>query len=242
MCKASPSCLAFAAAKSTVRAFTAGLHAIKPKVTQRAVEAVVESACWNGGAHGASFWPWAMAGANSVFPRPFASLMRYDHLNAAMQTGELVRLDVGCEWDHYGGDLGRTVPVSGRYTADQRETWNAFVDAYKAGVKVLREGATVNQVFDAWRTELLRHRETARTGLARRAIDSWSTRENIPYWQLHTMNLDAGDIQAPFRAGIAMRSAADRQRRSRVIDAGRPIFGRRGRSTAAAVPFRVPQD
>jgi hypothetical protein len=39
----------------------------------------------------------------------FPSLTRYDHLNAVMNAGDLVRLDVGCESAHYSGDLGRTV-------------------------------------------------------------------------------------------------------------------------------------
>ena len=122
-----------------------------------------------------------------MFPRPFVSFIRYDHLNVVMHAGDLVRLDVGCEWEHYQGDLGRTVPVSGHYSDEQRETWNIFVAAYQAGVKSLREGVTVDQVFDTWRTELLRHRESAKSALARRAIDSWSQRENVRYWQLHTI-------------------------------------------------------
>src|SRR6202035_4138194 len=58
---------------------------------------------------------------------PFFFLALYDHLNKEMRDGELVRLDVGCEWQHYQGDLGRTVPVSGHYSDDQGETWNIFV-------------------------------------------------------------------------------------------------------------------
>ena len=83
------------------------MRAIRPGVHQRAVEAVVENACWTAGAHGSAFWPWAMAGANAIMPRPFVSEGLYDHLDTVMQPGELVRLDVGCEWNHYGGDLGR---------------------------------------------------------------------------------------------------------------------------------------
>ena len=82
-----------------------------------------------------------MAGVNGVFPKPFESDTRYDHLNATMQAGDLVRLDVGCEWQHYQGDLGRTVPVSGHYTEEQREIWNMFVAAYQTGVKELHEGS-----------------------------------------------------------------------------------------------------
>ena len=192
------------AAKATVTALMAGMHAIRPGASQRSVEAVVENACWGAGAHGSSSWPWAMAGDNAVFPRPFTSLARYDHLDQNMRSGDLVRLDVGCEQDHYIGDLGRTVPVSGHYDDDQRETWNIFVAAYHAGVVELRDGATVDQIFAAWRAELLRHRASAKTVLARHAIDSWSDRKNAPYWQVHTTNLMAGRPVGPLKMGTTI--------------------------------------
>jgi Xaa-Pro aminopeptidase len=192
------------AAKATVPALLAGMRAIRPNVSQRSVEAVVESTCWKEGARGTSFWPWAMAGENAVFPRPFFSVARYDHLNRTMLPGELVRLDVGCEWDHYIGDLGRTVPVSGHYADDQRETWSIFVAAYHAGAKALREGVTVDQVFEAWRMELVNHRASAKSQLARHAIDSWSDRKNVPFWQVHTTNLVAGHLAGPLKAGTTV--------------------------------------
>lgn len=116
-----------------------------------------------------------------------------------MRPGDLVRLDVGCEWNHYQGDLGRTVPVSGHYSEEHRETWNIFVVAYQAGVKALRAGVTVDHVFDVWRGELLRHRVLAKTDMAKRAMDSWSKRENIRFWQLHTINLDRGGSKFRWR-------------------------------------------
>jgi Xaa-Pro aminopeptidase len=192
------------AAKATVTAVTAGMRAIRPGVSQRSVEAVVENTCWSAGAHGTSFWPWAMAGDNAIFPRPFTSLARYDHLNQNMRPGDLVRLDVGCEQDHYIGDLGRTVPVSGHYDDDQRETWNIFVAAYHAGVLGLHDGATEDQIFDTWRLELLRHRASAKSLLAQHAIDSWSDRKNVPYWQVHTTNLMAGSPVGPLRPGTTI--------------------------------------
>jgi Xaa-Pro aminopeptidase len=193
-----------AAAKATVTALMAGMRAIRPHVSQRSVEATVENTCWRAGAHGSAFWPWAMAGQNAVFPHPFTSLGRYDHLNSPLRPGDLVRLDVGCEWDHYQGDLGRTVPVSGHYDNEQRELWNIFVAAYKAGVRALRAGVTVDQVFDAWQKELLSHRASAMGMLAQHAIDSWSDRNNIPYWQIHTTNLLAGKPDGPLRTGTTI--------------------------------------
>jgi Xaa-Pro aminopeptidase len=192
------------AAKATVTAVMAGMRAIRPGVSQRSVEAVVEDTCWKEGAHGSAFWPWAMSGENAVFPRPFTSLARYDHLDQAMRSGDLVRLDVGCECNHYTGDLGRTLPVSGRYADDQRETWNIFVAAYRAGAKELRDGVTVDRVFDAWRQELVSHRASARSLLAQHAIDSWSDRKNIPYWQVHTTNLVAAYPIGPLKEGTTI--------------------------------------
>jgi Xaa-Pro aminopeptidase len=191
-------------AKATVTAITAGMRAIRPGVSQRAVESVVESACWAAGAHGSNFWPWVMSGENAVFPNPLASLASYDHLDRTMQPGELVRLDVGCEYQHYLGDLGRTVPVSGRYTDDQRETWNIFVAAYRKAVSTLRGGVTSNAVYDAWSKELLSHRSTAKSTLAQHAIDSWSKRENVPFWQIHSSNLLAAFPPEPFPPGMTI--------------------------------------
>ena len=192
------------AAKSTVTALMAGIRAVKPGSSQRIVESVVENACWQAGAHGSSFWPWAMGGENGVFPRPFTSLARYDHLNSVLRAGDLVRLDVGCEWDHYQGDLGRTIPVSGHFDTDQRELWTIFVAAYQSGAKTLRAGVTADQVFDAWQKELVSHRASAKGSLARHAIESWSNRTQVPFWQIHTSNLDTGSPNGPLRAGTTI--------------------------------------
>jgi Xaa-Pro aminopeptidase len=62
--------LSRAVARATVPAVMAGIRGIRPGISQRKIELAVESACWNAGAHGVSFWPWVMGGANGVFPRP----------------------------------------------------------------------------------------------------------------------------------------------------------------------------
>ena len=191
------------AALATVKAFAAGARSIHAGASQREVELAVVDACWKE-ARGVSFWPWAMAGANGVFPKPFESESRYDHLDSRMQSGDLVRLDVGCEWQHYQGDFGRTIPVSGHFSEEQREVWNIFVAAYQSVARELKEGLTEDGAFDIWKGELLRHRGAAKSLLAQRAIETWSERKNVPYWQMHTMNLDAGYIEGPLRAGMVI--------------------------------------
>ena len=192
------------AARATVAAFTAGAKAVRPGISQREVELAVVQTCWKAGARGVSFWPWAMAGANGVFPKPFESFARYDHLDSTLRAGDLMRLDVGCEWEHYQGDLGRTIPVSGRYSEEQREVWNIFVAAYRKVASELREGLTPDQAFEIWRAELLRAGATAKTSLAKEAVANWSERKNVPFWQMHTMNLSAGYIEGPLRSGMVI--------------------------------------
>jgi Xaa-Pro aminopeptidase len=192
------------AAQATVQAVLAGLHEVKEGVSQRRVELAVVAACWHAGAHGVAFWPWAMAGVTGVFPMPFTSLAKYDHLEQRMRAGDLVRLDVGCEWDHYGGDLGRTLPVSGVFAEDQRELWDIFVDAYRAGAGALKAGVTVDEIFIAWQSRLLSHRNSAHSPLAKRAVEAWSDRRNVPYWQVHTTNLTPGSVIGPLRAGTTI--------------------------------------
>ena len=98
----------------------------------------------------------------------------------------------------------RTIPVSGHFDADQREVWTIFIAAYKAGSKALKAGATVDQVFDAWQKELMSHRGSAKSSLARRAIESWSNRAQVPFWQIHTSNLDTGSPNGPLGVGTTI--------------------------------------
>jgi len=126
-----------------------------------------------------------MAGANGVFPKPFESDSRYDHLDVTLRSGDLMRLDVGCECEHYQGGLGRTIPISGRYTEEQKEVWNIFVAAYHKVANEMKEGLTEDQAFEIWRSELQRQGEAAKTSLAKEAVANWSERKNVPYWQMH---------------------------------------------------------
>jgi Xaa-Pro aminopeptidase len=71
-----------------------------------------------------------------------------------MLSGELVRADVGCMAGGYGGDAGRTVPVSGSFTPEQSEVWDLLVTGYLAGVDEMRAGGTLEAVRDASRAAI----------------------------------------------------------------------------------------
>ena len=133
-------------AAMTSHALMAGARAIRPDAFQREVESAVVAGCLESGAQGPSFWPWTMAGPNTHFQNLVRSFYDYNGLNRKMKSGELVRVDVGCASDYYGGDVGRTIPVSGSFSDEQAQVWNLLVSAYLAGIDAMQSGMRLEEV------------------------------------------------------------------------------------------------
>ncbi len=191
--------------RASAAALRAGLAALKPGRPQREAEAVVVSGCIAAGAEGPSFWPWVMTGPNSAFPAPFESLVDYRHLNRAMKAGEVARVDVGCDLDHYKGDVGRTAPVSGKFDAGQRETWELLVAAYRAGLAVIRDGARRDDVFAASLAEVQRRQSGLATPLGKNAAAVLLGPEGLAFWGIHGVGLEGAEgAPETLRAGMVV--------------------------------------
>jgi Xaa-Pro aminopeptidase len=182
-----------AVARSSAAALTAGLSALRPGRRQRAAEAEVLAACIQAGAEGISFWPWLMTGANSDIAVALQSLADYRFLDRVMRPGDLARVDVGCTQDYYEGDVGRTAPVSGRFTPDQHEAWDLFVAAYRAGLATMRPGRTKGDIFAAWQGEFERRRSTLRTSFGRRTAEVALSPAAGRAWQIHGVGIASAE-------------------------------------------------
>ena len=182
-----------AVGRSSAAALRAGLSALRPGRRQRAAEADVLAACVHAGADGISFWPWLMTGANSDIGVALQSLADYRFLDMVMRAGDLARVDVGCAQEHYEGDVGRTAPVSGHFTPDQREAWDVFVAAYRAGLAAMKPGRTREDVFAAWQGEFERRRSTLRTAFGRRTAEVALSAEGAQFWQIHGVGIASAE-------------------------------------------------
>ena len=69
--------------------------------------------------------------------------------DARVPGGGLLLLDAGAEVDYYHGDVTRTLPASGRFSAPQRDVYDAVLAALRAAVAAVRPGATIGGVHDA---------------------------------------------------------------------------------------------
>ncbi|MCA9739288.1 MAG: Xaa-Pro peptidase family protein [Gemmatimonadota bacterium] len=128
-------------AQLTSSAIAEAAALVRPGVTERDLEASFEAACKRGGAQRIPFHPIIKSGPNSLWPWRILAA-HYDRRNRALQAGDLVIFDVGCELDHYVSDVGRTFPVSGRFSAEQREVLTMEVGVSDRILAAIRPGVT----------------------------------------------------------------------------------------------------
>lgn len=178
--------------RTSAQALLAGIRAIEPGRSQRESEAAVVAGCIEAGAEGPSFWPWTMSGPNAHNPMLVRTFYDYHHLNRTMKSGELVRMDIGCDLGHYEGDVGRTVPVAGKFTVEQAEAWNLLVEVYRAGLAMIRSGVTRAQLAEGCRKAVAKAEPQLKTDYGRRAAKALvEGGDNV--WHVHGVGLDGGE-------------------------------------------------
>ena len=86
-----------------------------------------------------------------------------------MQSGETVLMDLGFNHEFYKGDVGRTLPVSGHFTREQREVIDLMSGAYRSGLQALHDGVSAVEIVAACSRYVEDHRQGLLSELARRA-------------------------------------------------------------------------
>jgi len=191
--------------RTSGEAFLAGLRALAPGKWQHDTELAVVNACRAAGARGVSFWPWTMSGPNADFNSLWNTFLSYDHVDRQMKAGEVVRVDVGCQVDHYMGDVGRTAPVSGTFTEGQREAWDLFIAGYREGLKAIKDRAGARTVYAAALAEVRRRAPSLQTAQGRRAAEMLLGPKGTDAWELHGVGLDdAEGLPEMLRAGMVV--------------------------------------
>jgi Xaa-Pro aminopeptidase len=126
----------------TVDAFREGLSAARPGAGEWEVEAAVEGAMRRAGADGPAFATIAASGANTT-------VLHYTANQRRMAEGDLLLLDAGARHRIYNADLTRTIPVGKRFSAPQRDVYQAVLEAERAAIAAVRPGATTHDVHFA---------------------------------------------------------------------------------------------
>ena len=113
----------------------------KPGVTEYEVEAEVIHEFLRNGAAGHSFTPIVASGKN-------ACVLHYIDNAGVCGDGELLLLDTGADYANYASDMTRTFPVNGKFTARQKEVYNAVLRVMRAAIKLLKPGVMLMEYHD----------------------------------------------------------------------------------------------
>jgi len=140
----------------TVSAQRRAMRTVRPGMWEYEVEALFTSAFRGGGGDGPAFGSIVGSGPNST-------QYHYEANDRRMRAGDVVVMDVGASFQGYAADVTRTIPVSGRFTPEQRAIYRIVREAQTAAERVARPGAS----YAAWRdsARVVVARGVARLGL-----------------------------------------------------------------------------
>ena len=115
----------------------AAMGRVRAGVNEGEIQAVTDYAFRLGGASGPAFRAIVGSGPNSTS-------YHYRANDRIMRAGEVVVMDIGALFRGYAADVTRTVPVNGRFSADQAAIYRIVREAQAAAEREVRPGAAVS--------------------------------------------------------------------------------------------------
>lgn len=121
----------------TAKAVDRILKFIKPGVMEYEIEAEIMHEFLRNRSRGFAYTPIIGSGFN-------ACVLHYIENNQECKDGDLILMDFGAEYANYASDLTRTIPVNGKFTARQKEVYNAVLRVMRGAMNILKPGITLN--------------------------------------------------------------------------------------------------
>jgi len=126
------------ASDASIAAQRAMMRATMAGVTERTLAGKMTEVWFQQGCERPSYAPIVGSGINST-------TLHYAANSRTLQDGDIVVVDAACEYSMYASDITRTVPVSGHFTARQREIYNIVLGAQQAAIDAFVAGkSTIN--------------------------------------------------------------------------------------------------
>ena len=136
------------AAELTLIGFDAAVSAVAPGRYEYELEAALKAAYRRNGADGGDGFPPIVASGDN------ATTLHYESNDSQLPPDGMVLMDVGAAYHDYVADFTRTIPVSGRFSADQRAFYQVVLDAQLAGDRVAKSRGNWAAVNDTARRTL----------------------------------------------------------------------------------------
>jgi len=121
------------ATDASIAAHFAAMRTVKSGVTEREISALMQYEWGKRGCERPAYAPIVGSGFNST-------VLHYSDDSGTMQSGDVVVIDAAGEYSMYASDITRTLPVSGKFTARQREIYDIVLGAQQAAMAAFRSG------------------------------------------------------------------------------------------------------
>ena len=122
----------------TLEAHRAAWRRAAPGLYEYQIAASMENVFHDAGCERSAYAPIVGAGPDSVY-------LHYSRNSRRMDSGEVLLMDVGAECAGYAADITRTIPVSGSFTARQRQIYDIVLGAQKAAIAAAKPGMTLSK-------------------------------------------------------------------------------------------------
>lgn len=178
------------------------LRFIKPGVWEYEIEAELAHEFLCNRSKGFAYTPIVASGKN-------ACVLHYIENNQQCKDGDVILLDVGAEYANYSSDLTRCVPVNGRFTARQKEVYNAVLHVKKEAEKLLVPGTMMadyhTEVGRIMESELIKLKLIDATDIKNQNPDWPAYKKYFMHGTSHFLGLDTHDVglwNQPIQAGM----------------------------------------
>ena len=122
------------AAKISAEGHRRAMAFCRPGVHEYELEAELLYAFTRNGSRAPAYSSIVAAGDN-------ACILHYNTNNAAIEMGDLVLIDAGCEYEYYASDITRTFPASGKFSDEQKAIYEIVLKAQEAAIEEVKPGA-----------------------------------------------------------------------------------------------------
>ncbi|MFL6442428.1 MAG: aminopeptidase P N-terminal domain-containing protein [Candidatus Sulfotelmatobacter sp.] len=117
-------------------AHTAAMKAVKPNLPEYQISALLQYEWEKRGCERAAYPSIVGSGHNST-------VLHYSENTSRMKPGDVVVIDAAAECSMYAADITRTLPVSGHFTARQREIYDIVLGAQQAAIDAFQSGKSL---------------------------------------------------------------------------------------------------
>jgi len=77
---------------------------------------------------------------------PNSVILHWMENSRLMEDGDIVVVDLGADYLFYWSDITRTIPVSGKYSARQKEVYEIVLKANEEAIKMIKPGVSFSEV------------------------------------------------------------------------------------------------